>query len=91
MDEDYTSKTCGRCGDINKNLGGNKFFKCNACKLECGRDVNGARNILMKNLKRKVNLVIKCSDVEHSPTFLGVWIASKFKNGICYKYTYSIG
>lgn len=74
VEEDYTSKTCGRCGEINNNLGGSKVFKCKVCKLECGRDVNGARNILMKNLKRKVNLSlrIKCSDVEHSPTFLGV-------------------
>lgn len=73
VDEDYTSKTCGRCGEINSKLGGNRVFTCNGCKLKYGRDVNGARNILMKNLKTKVKLrlIVKCSGGEHSPTFLG--------------------
>ena len=28
--EDYTSKTCGRCGNINKKLGGAEVYKCRA-------------------------------------------------------------
>jgi putative transposase len=48
--ENYTSKTCGRCGNINNKLGGNKVYKCNNCGLEMDRDMNGARNILIKNL-----------------------------------------
>lgn len=50
--EEYTSKTCGSCGHLHQKLGGNKKFKCpNArCKTICDRDVNGARNILLKFL-----------------------------------------
>ena len=52
VNESYTSKTCGRCGKINEKLGGNKKFKCNECKLECDRDYNGARNILLRLYKK---------------------------------------
>lgn len=48
--EEYTSKTCTRCGRINHNLGSNKVFTCTSCNLIIDRDVNGARNILLKNL-----------------------------------------
>ena len=48
-DEAYTSKTCGRCGALHQKLGGNKTFKCPSCCLVLDRDVNGARNILLKN------------------------------------------
>lgn len=48
--EEYTSKTCGKCGVINENLGGSKTFECPSCKLCIDRDVNGARNILLKTL-----------------------------------------
>ena len=50
VDESYTSKTCGSCGFIKENLGGNKVYKCDSCGLEIGRDHNGARNILLKNM-----------------------------------------
>ena len=50
VDESYTSKTCGRCGFIKDNLSGNKVYKCDSCCLEIGRDLNGARNILLKNM-----------------------------------------
>ena len=45
QDESYTSKTCTCSGSINKSLGGNKRFVCDACGLDIGRDVNGAMNI----------------------------------------------
>lgn len=48
--EEYTSKTCGRCGHINKGLGGSKVFRCPACHAELDRDINGARNILLRYL-----------------------------------------
>jgi putative transposase len=48
--EEYTSKTCTRCGTIKYNLGGSKVLKCNTCKLEIDRDFNGCRNIFMKTL-----------------------------------------
>jgi len=47
--EEYTSKTCTNCGRINHKLGGSKVFKCSHCKLEIDRDINGARNIYLKN------------------------------------------
>lgn len=47
--EPYTSKTCGQCGKINLLLGNSKDFKCLGCNLEIDRDINGARNILLRN------------------------------------------
>lgn len=48
--EEFTSKTCTSCGRINEKLGGNKTFTCERCNLCIERDVNGARNILLKYL-----------------------------------------
>lgn len=47
--EEYTSKTCGKCGCIHQKLGGRKRFKCPQCKHEADRDHQAARNILLKN------------------------------------------
>ncbi len=49
--ESYTSKTCGACGHIHQKLGGNKVFKCPHCGTQISRDVNGARNILLRALQ----------------------------------------
>jgi putative transposase len=49
--ESYTSKTCGNCGHINYKLGGKKVFKCPHCGSQMNRDVNGARNILLRALQ----------------------------------------
>ena len=48
--EEYTSKTCGRCGSLN-NVGSKDVYSCNKCNLIIDRDVNGARNIAIKRLK----------------------------------------
>lgn len=48
--EEFTSKTCTRCGTLNDKLGGSKLFRCSACDLLMDRDMNGARNILLKHL-----------------------------------------
>ena len=48
--EEYTSKTCGNCGTINEKLGSNKTFTCPDCKFTIDRDINGARNIMLKVL-----------------------------------------
>jgi len=50
VNEAYTSKTCGQCGFIHQKLGSDKVFKCPRCKVEMDRDVNGARNILLRFL-----------------------------------------
>lgn len=49
--ESYTSKTCGNCGQIDHKLGGSKTFKCPHCETVISRDVNGARNILLRALQ----------------------------------------
>ena len=47
--EEYTSKTCGQCHTIKNNLGGSKKYKCSECQVQIDRDLNGARNIFIKN------------------------------------------
>lgn len=49
-DEAYTSKTCGQCGLLHQKLGGRKTFVCPSCSVVVDRDVNGARNILLRYL-----------------------------------------
>ena len=51
--EEYTSKTCGSCGYIHKKLGGSKVFSCPQCKTKLDRDINSARNILLRYLTKK--------------------------------------
>lgn len=48
VNEAYTSKTCTVCGHQHQKLGGAKIFKCPSCGLVVGRDVAGARNILLR-------------------------------------------
>jgi len=50
VSEAYTSKTCGNCGHIHRKLGGSKVFKCPNCRTVIERDLNGARNILLRAL-----------------------------------------
>jgi putative transposase len=50
QDERYTSKTCGLCYNIKRNLGAAKRYLCNKCGYDVDRDVNGARNILARSL-----------------------------------------
>lgn len=49
VDESFTSKTCTSCGVIN-NVGSKETYNCLSCNLEIDRDVNGARNIFIKNV-----------------------------------------
>ena len=46
------SKTCGACGWLHYKLGGAKVFRCGAagCGAVFDRDLNGARNILLRYL-----------------------------------------
>jgi len=54
VDESYTTQTCGVCGTLNKEVNTNKerIYQCKKCGLEVDRDLNGARNILIKNRKK---------------------------------------
>lgn len=55
LNESYTSKTCTGCGRIHETLGSSETFRCDnpncplaGCKWD--RDVNGARNMILKSL-----------------------------------------
>ena len=49
--EPFTSKTCGNCGNIKYDLGSAEFYDCRKCHLKIDRDINGARNILLRNIE----------------------------------------
>jgi transposase len=51
VDEHYTTKTCSCCGTMNE-PGKSKVYHCSSCKRTMGRDVNAAKNILMKGIVR---------------------------------------
>ena len=51
VNESYTSQTCTECGSLNK-IGSKKIYECSKCDLEIDRDINGARNILIKRLTK---------------------------------------
>jgi putative transposase len=46
--EEYTSQTCSRCGELSEPHGDR--FHCRSCSLRIDRDLNAARNILLKHL-----------------------------------------
>lgn len=48
--EEFTSKTCTKCGHIHTKLGGSKIFKCPECGHRILRDYNGALGIMLKAL-----------------------------------------
>ena len=50
VNESYTSKICSNCGNINEELGASIVYNCKDCNLNIDRDINGARNIYIKNL-----------------------------------------
>ena len=49
--ESYTSKTCTNCGYVKDKLTNKKrIYRCPVCCLSINRDLNGARNILLRAL-----------------------------------------
>lgn len=48
--EEYTSKTCTKCGHVHRKLGSSKIFRCPECGYEIPRDFNGALGIFLKAL-----------------------------------------
>ena len=53
INEYNTSKCCSNCGNIKADLGDNKIYKCKKCNHLYDRDVNAAKNILLKGLSIK--------------------------------------
>lgn len=51
VSEAFTSKTCTGCGSLKAKMNLDmRTYKCDGCHLSIDRDINGARNILLKNL-----------------------------------------
>ena len=53
--EEYTSKACTNCGRISSNFK-NRIKKCRYCGNKINRDLNGARNITIKNIDTIIKL-----------------------------------
>lgn len=53
--EHYTTKCCGKCGELNETIGSKKIFKCGKCNLTMDRDIHAARNILIRALSLYFN------------------------------------
>jgi putative transposase len=51
IDEAYTSKCCCGCSNFNAKFKDAEIYNCKVCKRVIDRDINGAINILINNLK----------------------------------------
>ena len=49
VNESYTSKTCSECGTLH-DIGTSKTYTCSICNVSKDRDLQSAKNILMKGL-----------------------------------------
>ncbi len=58
VDEHYTTKTCGNCGNLNHFVGNSSVYWCPKCRIELDRDYQAARNILLKNSPGVINPLI---------------------------------
>ncbi|BAZ13447.1 transposase [Calothrix sp. NIES-4071] len=67
--EEYTSKTCSKCGHVHEKLGGNKKFKCPGCGHSLPRDWNGAINIFIKSLNDLTNASTSVEAGEDVPQY----------------------
>jgi transposase len=50
LEEHGTSMTCSSCGVANRKLGSSKTFCCKHCQFKSDRDINSARNHILKAL-----------------------------------------
>jgi putative transposase len=71
--EHYTSQTCGCCGSLWKELGGRDTFKCSNCGIVIDRDLNGARNILLRAMRDTARIPF----LKESCEFIQTWRSSK--------------
>lgn len=51
VEECYTSKCCGKCGNVKHDLGSAKEYRCTKCNFTEERDINSARLILLVEKK----------------------------------------
>jgi len=49
--EEYTTQACGYCLCLNKHVGSRKQYCCQKCQIKIDRDLNGARNIFIMNVR----------------------------------------
>jgi len=54
--EEFTTQTCGNCGELNKKIGGKEVFICEKCKYKEDRDINASRNILIRCLTKLIRV-----------------------------------
>jgi transposase len=53
VDENYTTKTCSACGAVKWDVGSAEVFECDYCHAKMDRDVNGAKNMLLKHIDHR--------------------------------------
>ena len=51
VDEYNTTKGCSNCSKLN-DIGSSKEYECKGCKKKYPRDVNSAKNILLRAIKK---------------------------------------
>jgi transposase len=56
--EEYTTQCCGKCGNLDKNVGSAKVYECCKCGFQCERDENTAQNISLKYLYKKTSTFV---------------------------------
>lgn len=56
--EHKTSMICSNCGNENKGLGKSKIYNCNKCNKIYDRDINAAKNILLKGINLPEPVVV---------------------------------
>lgn len=50
--EAHTTMTCGYCGTLNRSIGASKVHYCTVCEITSDRDMNAARNIMIRSLTK---------------------------------------
>lgn len=52
--EEYTSKACSTCGKLSDEYDENRMKTCTKCGIKINRDLNGGKNILLKNIGKHI-------------------------------------
>lgn len=63
--EEYTSQCCTKCGMLS-NIYNNRIKKCKYCKYTIDRDINGSRNIFLKNGNNRISVKAKSRNNEYT-------------------------